>query len=91
MVNTNFAVANPAYTQQSRASAFTGQQAAAGPQESFQPGSQESVSPQVAYADTASPSANPAKMDTSFLTLVAAGVCALVVFSVCCSNGQNGR
>ncbi len=91
MVSTNYAV-GAAYNQPARAaSAFTGQQPAVGQQESFTPSArEESVSPQVAYADTAAPSLNPAKMDTSFLTLVAAGVCALVVFSCCCSGNQNG-
>lgn len=90
MVNTSYAVGGAAYAQPSRASAGTAPQASAGQVDGYQPGS-ESVSPEVAYADTASPSINPAKMDTDFLTLVAAGVCALVVFSVCCSGNQNGR
>lgn len=92
MVNTSFATSNVAYAQPRSASAATTPQASVGQQESFVPSSrEEAVSPQVAYADTASPSINPARMETSFGTMVLAGVCALVIFSCCCAGNQNGN
>ncbi|GMU52199.1 MAG: hypothetical protein AMXMBFR33_13450 [Candidatus Xenobia bacterium] len=85
---------NPAvagYTQATRASGSQ-PQAASGSQDGYAGSvSDEAVSPKVAYAETAAPNSKAANMETDFLTLVAAGVCALVVFSVCCSNGQNQR
>lgn len=92
MINTSFANQGAAYAQPRSASATAPQAAASQQQEVFTPGGrEEAVSPQVAYADTASPSINPARMETSFGTMVLAGVCALVIFSCCCSGSQSGN